>query len=288
MKKDLEISHNHWIFFPAVILCCIIMHLPASAQKAAQFSFEGTTGSTSVVDSISGSVFTIFNHFNRPERVTGVTGNALRLDGYSTWASNNNFHLNGITTKMTLEGWFAPEAFTKENAAMISQMDANSGFALSIGSFGNVILEFFADTKKYTFQTNQQVERYKWNHITATIDLYAQSARILVNGSEWGSYYLNSQSLITLSPATFYTGRHNNSTTYSGFLLTALNGAIDEVCVYSTVLTDSTIKAHYTAKSNLVPDLTIDPSVRYAGDYLRPQYHAMPNAAWTNEPYGLT
>jgi beta-fructofuranosidase len=290
MKTGINIHSVHRLFqFPVLIIGFLLLTgiSTAYSQEIARFDFDEVTGTTTTVESISQSPFLIANHFNKPERINGIEGNALRLDGYSTWAYSNTFQFGGINNKMTLSTWYATEAFNQETGAIISQVDANSGFALEVGPYGNVSLVFYADGSKYTLHTNQTIEKYKWNNIVATIDLANAKARIIVNGTEWASSDLNSQNVITLSTARLYLGRHDTEVTHDGFLLTSLNGTIDKIKVFNIIVPDSEIFDDYSAHDTIVPDLTIDPDVRYANDFLRPKFHAMPNACWTNEPYGL-
>ena len=271
-----------------IVLVLSIFCFQAFSQEIVRFDFDENTGVTSTMESISQTSFPVTNHFSRPERITGIKGNALRLDGYSTWAYNNSYTITGITNKFTISGWYAPEAFNKEYGAIISQLGGNAGFALEVGPYGNINLVFYADGIKVNLQTNQKIEKYKWNYIVASIDLANTKARIMVNGVEWTSKNLYDYKTISLSNSTLYLGRHTNDIRNEGFLLTALNGALDEIKLFNYILTDSEIASTYASNSSIVPDLTINPAVRYASDYLRPKYHAMPNACWTNEPYGLT
>jgi len=260
----------------------------ADSQKVAQFSFEETTGIATTSESITSTSFAVSNHFNRPERIVGIKGNALRLDGYSTWASNNSFKFNGITNQMSIEAWYTTEAFNKEKGGIISQISNSGGFALSIGPWGNVYIDFFADGKKYSLQSSNTVEKYKWNHIVASIDLANAKAKIFLNGTESASLSLPACNQINLdNNSTIFLGRRNDEVLFSNFLLTSLNGAIDEIGVYNSILTDKDIASNYSASASSVPDLNIDPEIRHQGDFLRPCYHAMPNTSWTNEPYGL-
>lgn len=277
-----------FLLFMVSLMLMANLSLVANAQQIAHFTFNEQTGNNTTIEDISQTVFTVPNHFNRPERIAGIEGNALRLDGYSTWAYNEVFQLSGITDKMSIAVWYAAEAFNNEPGGIVSQLGNNYGFALEVGPFGNLNLVFYANFTKYTLQTSQKPEKYKWYYIVATIDLPNQTARILVNGEQWASRNLPALNSINLGSTTFYLGRHNNNVQNSGFLLTALNGAIDEVSIYKSVLSENEISANYLAHANLIPDLTIDPDTRYAGDYFRPRFHAMPNAMWTNEPYGLT
>jgi beta-fructofuranosidase len=280
-------KYTKYLIIKLLFIAICLMPLFAKAQRIAKFSFEGQTGENTVLDSVSLVKFSIANHFNFPERINGTSGQALRLDGYSSWAHNSTFKLPALTSKLTISAWFAPECFTKENAAIISQIDNNSGFAVSVNSWGNVTFDFFADSKKYSIQTSRALKRYCWNFVATSIDLNEKRARIWVNGEEWASTNLLGHQSITISQSTLYLGRHTSPANFSNFLLTALNGAIDEVCLYNSVCPDEELNAEYEKHKNKIPALNISPEIRYKNDYLRPRYHAMPNAAWTNEPYGL-
>lgn len=260
----------------------------AIAQKVAQFSFDGPSGSMQTIDSITQASFSISNHFNHAERIQGIKGNALRLDGWSTWASSYSYQLKGISNTMTVSAWYATETFTKDNSAIISQIDNSSGFDLEVGPFGNVFFNFYADNTLYTLETFNKLTCYTWNYIVATIDLPNKIAQIYVNGKLWASKQLSPQSKISLSTTTMYLGKGNDNPEFAGFPLNALNGAMDEVYVYKNIPTQAEIESNYQKYDSITPDLTLNPDSLYVGDYLRPRYHAMPNADWTNEPYGLT
>lgn len=257
------------------------------AQKIAQFSFEGTLGITSTIDSVSQKQFQISNHFNRPEYISGVKGMALRLDGYSTWAGASPFQLTNIEKSMSIEAWYTTEAFTYENASVVNQFAGNSGFSVDIDRYGKVVFSFYADNTFYTLTTTQSITKYQWNHLVATIDLNSQKAAIYVNGLQLASKTLAGHSSLKLAETTFFLGRNPGNASNSGFLLTVLNGAIDEVSIYNSVLSPEVISGNYTKYSQQIPNLDIDPDVRHQGDDLRPRYHVMPNTSWTNESYGL-
>jgi beta-fructofuranosidase len=260
-----------------------------SGQVIAKFSFEEETGSEFVLDSVSQEQFPVVNHFNRPERINGVLGNALRLDGFSTWSYKYPWYFENIESTLTLEAWYATEAFNFEYSSIISQESINSGFSLSIGRFGNVSLTFFADGTKYELITEQSIDKYSWNHIVAVIDLDEQFAAIYVNGVLWENHSLNSHNGFTLANnQSFFIGRHSVYEGAGGFPVMTLNGALDELVIYNTALSINEIIERYQLFEGAVPDLSIDPAIRHEGDHLRPQYHAMPNTGWTNESYGLT
>jgi sucrose-6-phosphate hydrolase SacC (GH32 family) len=262
-------------------------HMRLSGQELVHFNFDGQTGDVITSEVVTGSLFPIVNHFNKPEFVNGVSGTALRLDGYSTWASKN-FAFSNLTKQLSVEGWFTTEAFTAETAAIISQENSTTGFSLEVGSYGNVSFSFHADGNAINLKTNMTLMRYKWNHIVATVDLSLGEAHIFVNGDEWETKsFATTYTKFDFIAATLYLGRHSTLKQFAGFNTTVLNGAIDEVVVYNTLLTQTEIVNHYQAYSQAVPDLQIDPVVRYANDYFRPRYHPIANSSWMNECYGL-
>jgi sucrose-6-phosphate hydrolase SacC (GH32 family) len=256
-------------------------------QLAAHFSFNDTSGAATTVDSVSLQQFTIANHFGRPERIAGVAGAALRLDGWSTWIEAPGYQLPGIGSEMTIEAWHATESFTAAAGGIVSQIGGGTGFSLEVGSFGQVIFAFHADGQFYVLATAQQLEKYRWNHVVATVELPGQLARIYVNGAVWAEQTLGNHQSLTPANVPLYIGRQTNNIEVAGFTTSALNGALDELRVYTTALDAGTVAARYAEHADAVPDLSIDPGVRHASDHLRPRYHAMPNTSWTNEGYGL-
>jgi sucrose-6-phosphate hydrolase SacC (GH32 family) len=258
-------------------------------QAVVKFSFEEESTAAMALDSVSMQQYPVANHFGRPERIEGVIGNALRLDGYSTWITLLPFNASALSQQMSIEAWYATESFNYQPASIVSQQTSNAGFSLSVARFGNLVLEFYADEVHYQFTTQQSISKYAWHHIAATIDLEAAAAKIYVNGQLWLNEIIEPHTTLNL-PASqaLFIGRHANYEAQGGFPIMVLNGALDEVVVRSNILSASEILAHYQQHSNAVVDLTIDPHIRHAGDHLRPQYHPMPNTSWTNEPYGLT
>ena len=438
-----------FLFLFSVLTVFVFQAKAAANDTLMHFPFNEASGTPFVTEKVTNTQFPLQNIFTFPERIPAVQGSALRLDGYSTYAEHA-FNVNGISNQMTIEAWYATEAFPPstdgdrrpiEGGAIISQISNNGGFALEVGPYGNVSLDFYADGQKYEVSTPQSIEKYVWNHIVATIDLAARQAKIYVNGSLWKTASLAAHNALNFANVPMYIGRHNATALFSGFNLTTLNGALDDLKVYNGTLTAEEVSARYTAfappavaetlfedfegqdyapwtvagaafgtqpaagalggqhpvtgyrgnrfansfhegdasqgtlrspaftieqdlinfligggnhpgkaeirllvdgrvvrsatgknsetlvaeswnvsefkganaqievvdsvtggwghiladhitfsnpQDLLEADLFIDPAIRHAGDYLRPQYHPMPNTSWTNEPYGLT
>lgn len=251
-------------------------------------SFDEADGSPTAIDSTSATLWPVTNNFERPERITGVAGNALRLDGWSTWLEAEDYQINGISDELTIELWYSTEAFAAANGGLVSQIGAGRGFSLEVSSFGNLIWAFHADGQFYLLVTENKIEKYQWHYIVATADLPNNRAMIYVNGEEWATQALVSHQQLTLAEESLYIGRQSNEILFDQFHLTAANGALDELRIYDEIPSATEILSRYQAGSEAIPDLLIDPAARHQDDHLRPRYHPMPNTAWANEAYGLT
>lgn len=269
-----------------LIICLSFIH-HARAQKVFYLPFNEQTGDAFATEAVSGRTFPVNNNFDRPERIGGVSGNALRFDGWSTWIEDEGVTIPEISAAMTIECWHATESFTAANSAIISQEDGSSGFTLEIEPYGKVVFIFWADGTRYVLVTESKLAKYQWNHIVATVDLATQRASLYVNGEVWKEIPLAIHTRMTLSTNKMYIGRDTDYQEFVGFPLTMINGAVDELSIYKNVLSALEVSDRYSAHAAEAVDLYIDPAVRYQGDHLRPQYHAMPNTSWTNECYGL-
>ncbi len=280
-----DLRKIHFLFFSLIHFFIGLV----AAQPIMQFSFEEESGSVLALDSVGLNEFPVFNHFNRAERIDGVEGKALRLDGYSTWIMMNPFQLVSVEKELTIEAWHATEAFNFQKSSIVSQESANAGFSLSIGKFGAVDLDFYADSTQYHISTDQFLEKYTWNHIVATIDLSASAACIYVNGNLWKTVNLEAHTALKRSDnQALFIGRHAIYEGVGGFQVNCLNGALDEVAVYDYAMTETAVLERFQMFELTTPDLSIDPKIRHQGDNLRPAYHPMPNTGWANESYGLT
>ncbi|VXD21288.1 GH32 C-terminal domain-containing protein [Marinoscillum sp. 108] len=259
------------------------------AQEVFHVGFNEVSGTNTTTEEVSSQSLSIENLFDRPERITSPDGNALRLDGWSTYISQSNFSLSGIDRALTIEAWYATEAFNRESSSIIELSSASgaSGFYLSVGPYGELNFGYHLDNTFYVHNTPNRLSTYQWHHIVATIDLDAGETRVYVDGVVWFLKQGLSASSISVPESTLYIGKRSLDQRANGFSVNVLNGALDDLKVYNVALTEAEI----TDASQSVPerkvDLYIDPAVRFAGDHLRPQYHPMPNNSWANECYGL-
>src|SRR5687768_2427289 len=103
-----------------VALATLLMGQSASAAPAlVELNYDENNGSAQVANSAGGGNYAV--HFyagkHQPERVPGVSRNALRTDGYSTWVTGSL--TMPATSQMALSTWIALESYpsTEEGAA---------------------------------------------------------------------------------------------------------------------------------------------------------------------------
>ena len=223
------------------------------------------------------------------DNLPGAAGNALRFDGYSTYATgsiNTELPAGSITFTM----WVAPETYpiilhdlaTPEKAGLAGTIDRNNnkGWGFSLGQHGAYSFDFYANGQLMSVESRDIMPCYEWSYLRAVIDKDSNKALLYRNGvlvGETGSVNVNS---LNFDSSTFTIGKSSHTSTTGDFLLDTFNGLIDDICVYAGVETKE-IQPENEA------DLSID-LTRYESDLLRPKYHGMPAANWTNECHGMT
>jgi beta-fructofuranosidase len=261
------------------------------ATLAAYFSMELSANTIQEVK--SGKSFVVQNNFQRPENVTGIDGQALRLDGFSTFckAEINTSTLN--TGAMTFSLWCAMETYpvmdpnnevnTRTYIAGNLDDQLKSGFAFTMNATGNYAFEVYVDGAKIICSDlNVSFPLYKWNHLIATVDSNSKEINLYCNGQLISNAYFFGKGIINSGNNSFIIGKSFEQL-YSGIFRTnTINGLIDEIRIYNTVLPAS--ERSYTVA--LEPDLSI-PESRHENDIQRPAFHGLPATNWTNEPHGL-
>jgi sucrose-6-phosphate hydrolase SacC (GH32 family) len=249
--------------------------------------------------------FSISNNFNRPERVLGISGNALRLDGFSTWVQGD---LNQtFSDKLTIQTWISLESYPADldasapNAlkasSIISKTFNDTGFRLAIDNFGTWWFEVFINNTRYEIMAPSKFLLYEWVQVTAVVDINQGNINLKLyqNGSEINSIVWSTTGTIsnaTNTPLVIGKPNSQDENLDGIFLINAINAAIDETKIYNDVLTSTQILNDYntnkpsqqTAGYNAIKV----PGARFASDVSRPRFHVMPPANWGNEPHGFS
>lgn len=255
-----------------------VLHFPMEPSKAGRL--------TETVDNKSLQIYGYHNN----EKATGAAGDAMRFDGYSTYAlgSVKDF---GAADKMTFSMWVAPETYpivkmdvpTDEKIRLAGTLDetSKSGWSFNLGYTGKYSFSFYSEGWPAEAVADDIMPCYEWSHLVAVFDGDQKTLVLYRNGEEVGR--CKTMGTIDLTSPDMSIGKGPGGMTGS-FAIDTFNGVIDEIELFDTVMSQEEIAA---VKAENPADLTI-PASRFEGDILRPKFHGMPGAGWTNETHGMT
>ncbi len=276
-----------------VAAALITLESAMAATPLVALNYEESNGSAQVINSAGGSDFTVnsYSNQNSPERVPGVSGKALRTDGYSTWVTGTL--TMPVNNQLALSTWIALESYpsTEETGLMDSslmhQTADGKGFSLSINTYGEWWLRVNIAGQIVSLKAPDLFPLYHWTHVAATVNNGQLS--LFINGSRVAQQQFTAGNIEFANNAPLVIGRSDKpQTSFSVFEVNAINAAYDITRVYSLIPAESQWQAEYQAgKDTPWRESIAVPETRFADDVLRPRYHAMPPANWTNEPHGL-
>nr|WP_314896357.1 GH32 C-terminal domain-containing protein [uncultured Flavobacterium sp.] len=271
---------------------------PNVATELLSFNFNETSGQT-LSETKTNASFNINGPSGSAERISGIDGNALRVNGFYGWATGHA-SVTYPTSKVCVSGWIAPAAFPVQrkdldqlsentNASLFSNVstNTNAGVALGIDQYGRIIGQFKVGVEKVTIISDQQIELKKWSFISLNINGLSGLASLYLNGVKVKAIAFASGNIVWDNNATIYIGKESKIKTIAGFDTNGLTGAVDQVSLWGKDLTDSEILTQYNKVSPSIPNLKIPIETRFAEDIHRPKYHLLPSSAWTNESHGL-
>lgn len=270
------------------VIAGMLVPFMAEAGIVARFPMEVRDGK--IYESVSGASFPVEGNF-QPENVAGAEGQALRFDGYTSHvkAQLGNILPEG-SKKMTVSVWVALPCYpiiqidtdTQEKTPVITCLDSDkkTGFGFYVGFNGKYSFRTYVGGWPLNIDVDTPLPVYQWNNLVAVIDCDARTAKLYNNGVEVGSGKANGS--LSLASCDFYMGQGKESRMAGPFELMSYNGLIDDICIW-----DEALGVDRISKQPENPaDLNI-PASRFAGDILRPRFHGMPAAGWTNECHGM-
>ncbi len=277
----------------SLILGLYVFILPANAADPSLVAyFPMELNGNLITETISGQTFSVQNNLNPPESKPGAVGNALRLDGYSTYCSAAINASALSTTALTASIWCAIETYpvmdpnnnvTTETFIAGNMSDVQkTGFAFVINATGRYGFAAYINGTKITCYDPSIFPTYGWVNISAVINTQTQMVYLYRNGVLIAESSFPG-TIINVGSNAFIIGKSFTDMSSGIFLTSTINGLIDEIKIYSRILTSAELA--YIAPQNAA-DLSI-PSTRFANDIQRPSFHGLPAANWTNEPHGL-
>ena len=256
----------------------------------------------------------VFNEQNQPFlyqeardpqwRENGLVGGALRFDGYSTYIRNETFSMP--TEAFTISAWVAPHAFEWGHGGKLSAFVSQSNFArnegmtfgmyrhgewgIRLGVGGSLVqttLTIMVDEADY-------LKPNEWHHVAVTFD--QNTIKLYLNGDVVKTHDMADYSGLSMRKAPgedLMIGRHSRPNKVANFDTNMFNGLMDDFKIYDQALDADTLAANakqdLDAHGGTIPSIAFDDiqpqQSWYDDDRNRPQFHAMPNGMWMNEPH---
>lgn len=240
---------------------------------------------------------TIHTQFTSADSVKGINERAWRTDGFSSWAElplalNSSESFSAFT-------WLALESFPSDlevptkhisPSSIMNQREKDAGFDIYIDTYGRWGLWFATDKGEVVVKANGIYPIYQWSHVGFSFNASTNEVSLYLNGNEVGSEILPDGAKFKPSDLPLTLAKSHKEVEIINFTANRLNAAYDELSVVKHPLTAKQIKQEFLKYGKKLPNAEsalLVPDSRFEGDHLRPLYHAMPPANWTNEPHGL-
>jgi sucrose-6-phosphate hydrolase SacC (GH32 family) len=212
---------------------------------------------------------------------------ALRMDGYSVWFKHN-FPVEALRgDAITIAAWVALESYPVNEAALLElESDSNRAFRFSIDRLGFLQFGLQRGDTKSLCKSSAPVGTSKWTHLAVSAG--RSGTTLYQDGVPCGHLQSSIDSFKLADKAGFVVGEAPDCPMVADIFPTGvLNCLLRDMRVYSDELSRGAI-AEIIADSR--PDGPADLQINSpwcADDPHRPEYHALPPRAWTNEPHGL-
>ena len=248
-------------------------------KQIASWSFEQNF-QTESLESVHNRYTPVQSLKKNLELVSGISGNGLRTDGYSTFI--NAKLPKEISAPVSIEGWFALETYPTDTAAFFSlQQDSVNYISACINQFGRPIISVCNQGTLNWYPAENLVEKFKW--LNVAISISEKEAVLFVNGKKTASASLLKSQMFS----ELILGRDTREKKIHIFPITYINGIIDEIKIWNKALTENNFNLkEINELAQSTPKLAV-PEIRFKGDFHRPKYHILPAANWTNETHGL-
>lgn len=246
-------------------------------------------------DRSAGTYPRYLSQFPQPERVSGIIGQAWRSDGFSSSVSAP-ISLDPVSG-FTAAAWVALESYPSAielptdrqvPGSIFQQATDKAGFDLSIDTYGRWGFRVATENGIKLVAAAERFPLYRWVHVAVSYDPRSGHQRMFLDGRIAGEHSQGKASAFVSAGSDFRLARSWRDAAMLVFNINGINGAFDEVKLFDRPLGEAEIAALARAdkRTGVNASLAV-PASRFAQDHLRPRYHAMPPANWTNEPHGL-
>lgn len=230
-----------------------------------------------------------------------IKGGCLLFDGYSTDIEAPGLSTQQLDGGWTISAWVAPHAFEWGNggqySGFVSQYDeqAKSGFSFGMYRFGTWGIKLGFGAMAFDLRVNaRKLPKDRWSHVAASIDPRSRRVQLFLDGELVASGAAPKEGTFAMPARGLTIGRHAQPRKVAEvFETNTFLGLMDEVRIEAGVRDAAAVaaamRADLATRGGAAPplaraDVTIDAAV-FDGDRHRPQYHAMPDFGWMNEPH---
>ena len=231
-----------------------------------------------------------------PIVVDGAVGNAIRTDGYSTYITvkMQEKQLQALNTNtMTFSLWCAAQTypmmqldFAKNVMGTIAgNIDENkkTGMALRLSSQGDLRFDvFLTNGQRVMVPASKKMPRGVWNHLVGTIsDKYIC---LYLNGEL--AAYTEYTGQIAMGTSSMMVGKPRETQMEHSCHINTFNGILDEIAIDSYTWSPQQVAEAAGELAGKEVDLSV-PFEYFKDNILRPHFHGMPSANWSNETHGI-
>ncbi|MDP6134250.1 MAG: LamG domain-containing protein [Candidatus Marinimicrobia bacterium] len=241
--------------------------------------------------------------------ISGVSGTALKFDGYFSGISLPVQYSPKVAYEFTIEAWIVMAAHPFGWVPIIQQAQwNNNGYYLGINAYGQIGFHLNIDRKWQTILVEEKIELKRWTHVAVTLSDESKKIIIYIDGEPRKTKTfkaendpplihanapltigLNHDPLIPLPRERFTYGQYP--------CITGLEGAIDEITIYNNELSAYEIKKSYDRlKPIVLKDAISDFEKRilpghsgyadkFGAAYTKFKYHDLWDNTWRTSDY---
>jgi hypothetical protein len=169
-----------------VVFCLVVSFFAphgncGDTEIFAWWTFDGEVGD-SVNDKVTGMDDPIFGNFRV---VGGVSGQAIKFDGYTTVVTRKAQETPALSSAFTIEAWIAIVAYPWSWCPVVSHTENSAGYALEIGPDGELAMKVFSGSAWRTCISKNKISLKKWAHVAGVFDP-AKGLTVFIDGQEQG------------------------------------------------------------------------------------------------------
>ncbi len=216
---------------------------PLKKKKTTRYAQDYKESPSGILNKDSGdAVFGLF------ELVDGVSGKAMKGDGFSSKVVRVADRLPSLSKGFSLEAWVAPQEYSQNQSAIVDcSQGRETGFFLGIDKAGRLLVQANIGGKWSVCRSSDPLPLLRWSHVAATFDP-ATGLSVYVDGKVAGSSPVEG-SLVPAPETDLWIGMSQMNQTPDGHsnmgdpLPMVFDGLIDEVRLYDAPRSASEIAA---------------------------------------------